>query len=540
MPPPASSISTRSGAAPTQPGTDAVALARAVEEFLADHPHAAILEDGRLLFDLRLAQCSVSADHGRCLLHLWSEDSNLVRTITAVQPRRGTLRVETRRFGQTKPQTLTLVPDPEFRTATARDTSRRRYLRALEQALVQHFPGWTPEAFRSAMDLEHSFGPAYARGILTKGQSAWAVLGVGPEESRATIDGALTLGILWLDYCREHSGGRRVFHGLRIIVPTGQTATTAARMGWLNPALAQWELYELSPSTQELATCSAGGGNFSIQLHHAFDPQAALERSATAIEHLKSLLPPGLLEATEIRARSSTEVGFSLHGLEYSRIRHGLVPGAFTHRDEIFFGAGPSETLLDETTEDLFRDLTDRLFQGRSVGATGSDPLYRLQPERWLESMLRRDLSVLDPRLGAGPAYSQLFSFASASRTLLDLLTVTRQGRLAVLELKADDDLHLPLQALDYWARVRSLHREGRLAGNGYFPGSRESRLELSEDDPLLVCVAPALHIHPANETVFRALAPTVPWELIALDEHWREECRVVLRKRAQLPPAAP
>jgi hypothetical protein len=27
-----------------------------------------------------------------------------------------------------------------------------------------HFPGWTPDAFRSAMDLEHSFGPAYARG----------------------------------------------------------------------------------------------------------------------------------------------------------------------------------------------------------------------------------------------------------------------------------------------------------------------------------------------------------------------------------------
>ena len=48
--------------------------------------------------------------------------------------------------------------------------------------------------------------------------------------------------------------------------------------------------------------------------------------------------------------------------------------------------------------------------------------------------------------------------FAS-DRGMLDLLSVTsttspQAGRLAVLELKADDDLHLALQGLDYWIRV--------------------------------------------------------------------------------------
>ena len=38
---------------------------------------------------------------------------------------------------------------------------------------------------------------------------------------------------------------------------------------------------------------------------------------------------------------------------------------------------------------------------------------------------------------------------------MLDLLTVDRCGRLLVIELKADEDLHLPLQGLDYWLRVR-------------------------------------------------------------------------------------
>lgn len=519
---------------PASPALDPAALARSLEAFLADHPHAAILEDGRVLFDLRLANCSVTADHGRCLFHLWSDEKNIVRTVSAIQPRRDTLRLETRRFGQTKPQSLTLVPDPDLRTPTARDTARRRYLRSLEHSLTAFFPGWTPESFRSAMDLEHSFGPAYARGILTQARSAWAVIGVGPEESPATIDGALTLGILWLAFCREHTNGRRVFHGLRVVVPSGCAAVTRARMAWLNPTVAQWELCELSPSTGELTPCStAADGNLDIQLPHAFDPQAALDRASIAVAHLRSLLPAGLLAATEIRPRSATDIGFSLHGLEYARIRHTLVPGSFMHQDQIFFGAGPGETLLDDTTQDLFLDLIDRLFQSRHSSASAGDPLFRLQPERWLESVLRRDLSVLGSEFDFNPVYSQLFAAASATRTLLDLLTVTRQGRLAVLELKAGDDLHLPLQALDYWARIRALHRSGEIARRGYFPSWQTPGRALSPEDPLLLLIAPALHIHPANETVLRHFAPAVPWQFIALDEHWRTTCRVLLRKHS-------
>jgi hypothetical protein len=525
MPPPS---------APRETAPAPAALARALEDFLSAHPHAAVLEDGRALFDLRLAHCSVTAEHGRCLLHLWSEERNIVRTVLAMQGKRETLRLETQRFGQTKPQLLTIVPDPKFRTPTSRDTSRRHYLRSLEQALAAHFPGWTPESFRSAMDMENSFGPAYARGILTRGQSGWAVLGVGPDEPPAVIDGALTLGILWLAWCREHSLGRRVVHGLRVVIPHGSAVVTQARMAWLEPRLAQWELYE-HRSSGELTPCDIRDqGNLAMDLPHAFDSQAALDRCTVAVSHLRSLLPPDLLAQSEIRPRAATEIAFSLHGLEYARVRRSLLPGSFTPKDEIFFGAGPGETLLDDVTEDLFRDLMDRVFASRRPASPARDALYRLQPERWLESVLRRDLSILDPQFGSGPVYSQLPALASSSRTLLDLLAVNRHGRLVVLELKADDDLHLPLQALDYWARVRALHREGALRRQGYFPG-----IELAADDPLLILVAPALHIHPANESVLSHLSPAVPWQLIAVDEHWRERCRVMLRKRTASAPGA-
>lgn len=513
-----------------QPSTaaDPAVLGRALEDYLAAHPEAAVLEDGRILFDLRLARYSVSAERGRCLLHLWSEERNLVRTVTGMLPRRQTLRLECRRFGQTKPQLLTLIPDPDFRTPTARDTARRRYMHALQAALVRHFLDWKPESFRSASDMEHSFGPACARGILTRGQSAWAVLGVGPEEAPSTIEGALTSGILWLACCREHSGGRRLFHGLKLILPRGCSAVAQTRMPWLNTAAAQWELFELG-AAGDLEACPVTiDGNVDVQLPQAFDALAAVDRSQVAIGHLRSLLSPDLFAATEIRARSASEIGFTLHGLEYARIRHGLVPGSFQRNAEIFFGAGQNETRLDEETEDLFRDLMDRLFASRHAAGSSRDALWRLQPERWLESILRRDLSLLHGSLAERPVYSQVPAFASASRTLLDLLTVNQQGRLAVIEIKADDDLHLPLQALDYWLRVRALHRSGEIGRRGYFPG-----LQLSPEDPLLYLVAPALHLHPANETVLRFLSPTVPWEIIAVDERWRDHCRVLLRKRS-------
>jgi hypothetical protein len=43
-------------------------LAQAIESYLADHPAAALLEDGRVIFDMRFARYLVSESHGRCLL----------------------------------------------------------------------------------------------------------------------------------------------------------------------------------------------------------------------------------------------------------------------------------------------------------------------------------------------------------------------------------------------------------------------------------------------------------------------------------------
>jgi hypothetical protein len=138
-----------------------------------------------------------------------------VRRVSAAVERGKTLRLSTHKFGQTKPQTLEVAGDRDRRTPSTRETLRVRYVKVLERVLERQFPEWRCEGFRTAMDLERSFGPAYARGLLVRGQTAWAVIGVNEAETPATVDGILTLGILWLESCRE---GRRTVQGLKVVV----------------------------------------------------------------------------------------------------------------------------------------------------------------------------------------------------------------------------------------------------------------------------------------------------------------------------------
>jgi hypothetical protein len=158
-----------------------------------------------------------------------------------------------------------------------------------------------------------------------------------------------------------------------------------------------------------------------------------------------------------------------------------------------------------------------------------------MSPERWLESLIKRDVRVIDERLDAQFVYSQVPAFAATDRAMLDVLTCTVDGRLAVVELKANEDIHLPLQGLDYWARVRWHQQHGEFARNGYFAGR-----ELSSAPPLLYLVAPVLRVHPATDTLLRYLSPRVEWTLAQTDEHWRDIVRVVNRKHsAQNSPAS-
>ena len=512
-------------------------IAAALEQFLAEHARAVVLEDGKVLFDMREAKYRLATEHGRCTLHLWGEERNLVRRVSATTTRNGVLRLSTHRFGQTKPQMLELVADRDRRTPSTREATRVKYLRVLERVLLRSFPEFKADAFRTAMDLEKSFGPAYARGSLVQGQKAWAVIAVNEEETQATVDGILTLGILWLQHCRESGDGRRLYQGLKLIVPRGMATLTLSRMAWLSNKIAQWELWELDQKAEEMEQRDAADhGNLTTRLMHAPNERAAEERFGESKARVMALVPEPMPEVVEQRLRGGTEMAFLLHGLEFARVRMGYTGNSFNSAQEITFGAGANETPLTAENEEELRELVARLFARRVAGGDKRDPLYRMQPERWLESVLRRDAKPLDAHLDSAHVYTQVPAFAAADRGMLDLLGITEDGRLAVIELKADEDLHLALQGLDYWVRVRWHHLQnpdnvtglGEFQRHGYFGG-----LRLSQEAPRLYLVAPALRIHPATEVVLRYLSPRVEWILVGLDERWRRKVKAVWRKRS-------
>jgi hypothetical protein len=127
--------------------------------------------------------------------------------------------------------------------------------------------------------------------------------------------------------------------------------------------------------------------------------------------------------------------------------------------------------------------------------------------------------------LHPSPVYGQVPQFASGERGVIDLLAAGRDGRLAVIEIKADQDIHLPLQALDYWMRVKWHLDRGEFARGGYFPG-----VPLTNVSPKLLLVAPALEWHPCNEIVIKYFKSEVQAERIGVGIEWKQELRIMFR----------
>ena len=484
-----------------------------------------MLENGAVAFDLAQSKYSISGEYNRCLLHLWSAERNAVRRVLDAEIKNGTLRLAVQKLGQARPSKLEICRERDRRTPTARRVARSAYEQKLRRTLDRRFPEFKVTHLTTGVDLEKSFGPVYARGVLRQGRTAFAALGVNAQETQSSIDAALTFGILCLDVCRQAQAANVLVEGLKIFVPAGTSALARERMANLNHDVAKWTLFELDERHDSLAEIDCGDrGNVATRLVHTADDNAARERFKDSIAHVKQVLPN-----CEVAVLSAAEIAFRWRGLEFARARAGVIPGSFLRTEEIVFGVGAEERVLEIQNEDEFISLAHCLRDTRHPYGPRQHPLWRMRPERWLESLVVGDVSVIADRLEASCRYSQVPGFSGADRAMIDVLATTQAGRLAVVELKADEDIHLPLQGLDYWARVEWHHARGEFPRFGYFEGR-----ELSAEKPLLFLVAPALHVHPSTDTLLRYLSPEIEWEFVGIDERWREEVRVVFRKRPQ------
>jgi hypothetical protein len=308
-----------------------------------------------------------------------------------------------------------------------------------------------------------------------------------------------------------------------MIIPHGCSSLVRERMANLNRSAAKWRLFEFNERHDSMLEIDCTDrGNVATRLVHAPNEDSALQRFAASIGRIQQILP-----GCEVAVLSPAEIAFRWRGLEFARARITAEAVTLQSKQEIVFGVGAEERVLEDRNWTFFLQLLTTLRDSRHPYGPRHHPLFRMHPERWLESLVKTDVSVIDERLEPESVYSQVPAFSAADRAMIDVLTLTRDGRLAVVELKADEDIHLPLQGLDYWARVQWHHDRGEFLKFGYFGGR-----ELSPLPPLLFLVAPALHVHPTTDTILRYISPEIEWAFAGIDERWREGVRVVFRKR--------
>jgi hypothetical protein len=500
-------------------------LAIALETFLVGSNAAIVIEDGALLFDLAQAKYSISGESNKCLLHFWSAERNIVRRVLDLETRGETLRVTVQKIGHARPTKIEICRERDRRSPSAKRAARICYQRVLERIVHKQFPDLTISQLSTSMDLEKSFGPIYARGLVKRGQSGFAVLGVNRQELQSSIDAALTFGILWLDLCRQAQAGKLVIEGLMLFVPEGCSTLIRERMAHLNSAAAKWQLYEIEERSEDIRRIEISDrGNVLTRLVRCPEESDVYARFSAEIALVRTLMPE-----VEIGIVSSAEVAFRCYGLEFARARLTAKPGDFHSEAEIVFGTGAEEKVLEASNFPQFERLIRSIGEVRHHDGPSEERWWRIHPERWLESLVMKDVSAIDDQFDQRYCYSQVPAFSASDRAMIDVLTSTRKGRLVVLELKADEDIHLPLQGVDYWARVAWHHGRGEFHKFGYFAGR-----ELSTERPLLMMVAPALRIHPATDTLLRYVSPEIDWVVVGIGERWRKELKVVFRKRPE------
>lgn len=205
------------------------------------------------------------------------------------------------------------------------------------------------------------------------------------------------------------------------------------------------------------------------------------------------------------------------NGLPFARVRSMM--GA----DRAWFGVGKQRQILDSVSEPKMKELIAELQLHRSHSSSNRrHDLFRTASEAWLESILRRNIKLLDANLILAPIYNQFRS----SNDKIDLLALRKDGRLVIIELKTQPDRDMILQAADYWRKIELQRRKGVLAEARLFGDN-----EILDKPALVYLAAPALSFHYDFEFFAKAVSSEIEIWRFELHEKWRRSVKVLNRR---------
>jgi hypothetical protein len=470
---------------------------------------------------LRREEIDVSVAHRRLVLSCWTEKGTRAWRILAWEWNGQMLLLQaSRRFGAELPL-IELTPRASA-AAVAATIRAARQLRC--EKLAQLASTVEPETRVERCALSPGTRPSqpgrYGRILLHRKQTRIAVTGPVVTSHAASVDAFLSSSLLWFKRISERVKPPYI-QQLWLVVSDELLKPLLYRVALLSDVLRkQIRVFEIDNGLTKLT------------------PVEQLERREL---WRQKLAPFPSVPAATISARTSAIMAAAPDAIDVVHSRHGEtmryfgLPFARVRTllgvERVWFGLdGARRRLLDESTFGEWEILLHDLRVHRS--ATTRDhhhAFYRSAPEAWLESLLRRDITKLDPGLIIAPLHAQFRTARGGKLGIrpIDLLALRQDGRLVVIELKVSEDREHVLQGADYWRRVEAHRLRGHIARAKLF-----GDLKISDQPPLVYLVAPTLRVHPSMQTLARCIAGDIELYRFDINEDWRAGVRVMRRKR--------
>lgn len=405
--------------------------------------------------------------------------------------------------------------------------TRESYRNALVHLVRTHLDGIRIERATSgrarACDGQTIPG-RYARIVVQFKRETALLIGAHAGQPQQDIDNIIAAGIVWLaGYNLRHSPGSAA--RLIFCLPNGRSRTALERLSLIDTTGlgARTECFEVDENGQTMTAVRPLAQNELLSRH----PSQLEWPDLNAIDNpWHETLIARAPEVIEAKAKPfSRRISYSINGLEFASV-------GGENFEECAFGVSgcdfASRQILNGRNNWLLDTLVRDILRYRSAGSPDRrHPCYRLRTEAWLETKIKTDVRKLDATLDDRFVYAQIPAWQGDERSVIDLLTINHERRLVVIEIKAVEDMHLPLQGLDYWLRIEQARSRGELMRRKLFTG-----IEIADRSPLLFLVAPNLRFHRSFKLVAGCLAPAVEAFQIGVNSSWRETVRARSRIR--------
>ncbi len=500
---------------------DAEEDARAIREIISAHRDWFISIDGRAPLSISADEFDFSVAQGRLMFSSWTEGGARTWRVTAWNWSGEKLLLNASRRMGAESVELQLVPRASAKAIVANiAAARQERCERLAKIVSEFILNSKVERATLSPGMRRDQPGRYARIILRLPHERLAITGIVAQSDARNVDSLFSSALLWFQRVME-SPKRPLIQRLLMVVEHSILDAARQRHVLLRESLRdRIELLEIDDEW----TCVT--------------PVARFERKHIWRKRLTRFPSVNEDEASDraleivAQAPHAIDVVASRHGqtlryygLPFARIRRVM------NQDRMWFGIeGSQRRLLNDSHERDWTKLFDDLEVYRNADCRDRRHwLYRASGEAWLESILRRDITKLDPGLVIAPLHAQ-FRTAHSGPTgarPIDLLALRHDGRLAVIELKVTEDREHVFQGVDYWRRVEAHRRRGHISSARLF-GDRE----ISDESPLVYLVAPTLHFHPSFRTLARTIAPDIEVYRFDINEDWRAGVRVVRRDR--------